>query len=211
MTGGAATLTAFPPAQSQAPVAPTAPEALAPLAAATRGYTHAVPTAGPQGPPLPSAHRLPPARRARPGNRMLLAASGAAAIAGLAIWLAASSGAPASSPSRHSATQPATARPAAPARTVDVNQAALAGQPVASVVRELRQLGLQPQVTWVTTAQQPPGTVISVQPAGHLPAGSTVTVTAAQRPSASPAQPGQGPPPPGNGNGKGHGKGKGGG
>lgn len=210
MTGGAATLTAFPPAQSQAPVAPTAPEALAPLAAATRGYTHAVPTAGPQGPPLPSAHRLPPARRAR--SRMLLAASGAAVIAGLAIWLtAASSGTPASSPSRPSATQPATARPAAPARTVDVNQAALAGQPVASVVRELRQLGLQPQVTWVTTAQQPPGTVISVQPAGQLPPGSTVTVTAAQRPAGPPAGPGQGPPAPGNGNGngKGHGKGKG--
>ncbi len=142
---------------------------------------------------------------------MMLAGSGAAVVAGLAIWLAASgSGGPASSPSHHPA---ATAHPATAARTVDVNQAALAGQPVGPVVGQLRQLGLRPKVTWVTTTQQPPGTVISVQPAGQLPPGSTVTVTAAQRPPAPPAGPGQGPPAPGhgngNGNGKGHGKGKG--
>jgi beta-lactam-binding protein with PASTA domain len=88
------------------------------------------------------------------------------------------------------------------ARTVDVNQAALAGQPVGPVVRQLRQLGLQPEVTWVTTTQQPPGTVISVQPSGQLSPGSTVTVTAAQRPAVPPAGPGHG-------NGKGHGNGNG--
>jgi serine/threonine-protein kinase len=99
---------------------------------------------------------------------------------------------------------------------VDVNEGALAGQPVGPVVRELRRLGLRTEVTYVTTTQQPPGAVLSVQPAGPLPPGSTVTVTAAQRPagpraSPTPAAPGQGPPPPGHGNGKGHGKGPGGG
>jgi serine/threonine-protein kinase len=200
-------LTSFPPAQGQAAVPPTAPEPLAPPVAATRGYTQAVVPAAPHGPP-PSPGQRPPTGRARPRNRMLLAASGAAVIAGLAIWVTAiSSGAPASGPSRQpAASRPATARPSTAVGTVDVNEGALAGQPVGPVVGELRRLGLRPEVTYVTTTQQPPGAVLSVQPAGQLSPGSTVTVTAAQRPPAPPAGPTQAPPAPGHGNGKGKGK-----
>jgi serine/threonine-protein kinase len=171
--------------------------------AAVHGQAAAPPTA-----PEPLAPRR---------NRMLLAASGTAVIAGLAIWLAAaSSDAPASSPSRQpAATRSATARPSTAVRTVNVNEDALAGQPTGLVVRELRRLGLRPEVTYVTTTQQPPGIVISVQPAGQLSPGSTVTVTAAQGPAVPPAGPAQAPPAPapshgnGSGNGKGHGKGNG--
>jgi serine/threonine-protein kinase len=220
----AAPLTSLPPIRGQAAVPPTAPERQA-RPDGTRGYTRAGFPAAPPGTPAAPGQRAPaapghraPAGRARPRNRILLAASGAAVIAGLAIWLtAARSGAPASTPSRQpAATRSATARPSTAVRTVDVNEGALAGQPVGPVVRELRRLGLRPEVTYVTTTQQPPGAVLSVQPAGPLPPGSTVTVTAAQRPAApraapTPAGPGQGPPPPGHGNGKGHGKGPGGG
>lgn len=177
--------------------------ALLPSFPTVQGQTAVLPTA-----PEPLAPRR---------NRMLLAASGMAVVAGLAIWLAgASSGAPAGSPPRQpAATRSATARPSTAVRTVDVNEGALAGQPAGQVVRELRRLGLRPEVTYVTTTQQPPGTVISVQPAGQLSPGSTVTVTAAQGPSAPAAGPAQAPPAPapghgnGNGNGKGHGKGNG--
>jgi serine/threonine-protein kinase len=215
MFNRAALLASFPPVQGQAPASPTAPEALAPpaaAAAATHGYTQGVLPAGPQEPLPPSSHRRPRTGRAQPRNRMVLAASGAVVIAGLAIWLTASgSGAPAGGPSGHPAvTQPATARPSTTTRTVDVNAGALAGRPVGAVVRELRQLGLRPEVTYVTTTQQPPGAVISVQPAGQLSPGSTVTVTAA-RPPGGPAGPTQAPLAPAHGNGKGHGKGKGGG
>jgi beta-lactam-binding protein with PASTA domain len=73
-----------------------------------------------------------------------------------------------------------------------VNSAALAGQPVSAVREQLRQLGLHPRVVHTATGQQAPGTVISVQPSGQVPAGSVVVVTAAGAPS-------------GDGNGHGHG------
>ena len=82
----------------------------------------------------------------------------------------------------------------------------------------LRQLGLQPQVSWITTARQVPGTVVSVQPAAQIPAGSTVTVTASLQPSSTRTSPGSPVTPapsasPGNpsSHGKGKGKGQGGG
>jgi hypothetical protein len=59
-----------------------------------------------------------------------------------------------------------------------VNDGPLVGQPVSTVSEQLRQLGLHPRVAWITSDQQDPGTVVSVQPAGQLPAGSTVLVTA---------------------------------
>jgi hypothetical protein len=48
---------------------------------------------------------------------------------------------------------------------------------------------------WAPARDQAPGTVVSVQPAGEVPAGSAVVVTAAAQP---------------HGHGNGHGKGKGG-
>ena len=86
---------------------------------------------------------------------------------------------------------PSRARPAGPAaprvpvaRMVMVNDAAFAGQPDGRVLTELRRAGLRPSVVRVPDGQLAPGTVISVQPAGQVPAGGTVTVTAA---AASPA------------------------
>ena len=243
-------LSAPAPLAAPTPLAAVAPPASAPVPASAPPAVSApaalddtqpwAPPARPAPPPSPgqrppSPGQRPPTGRPRRGNRMIVAASGAAVIAGLAIWLtAANVGGPASSPSRQPATtrpatarpaiarpatahpataRPATAHPATAVRTVGVNGRALAGQPVSAVVRELRQLGLRPQVVWVTTAEQPPGMVVSVQPAGQLPPGSTVTVTGAQRPPAPPAKPapatrptqpaGRAQEPPGHGKGKG--------
>ena len=85
--------------------------------------------------------------------------------------------------------------PTAPAaRSVEVNADALAGQQASVVSQQLRQMGLRPRVVGAVRGGQAPGTVISVQPSGQVPAGSIVTVTAAR-------------PPPGQGNGDGNGQG----
>jgi beta-lactam-binding protein with PASTA domain len=65
---------------------------------------------------------------------------------------------------------------------VTVDEAALAGQPADRVLRQLRQAGLRPALAQTPGGRLPPGTVISVQPAGQVPAGSAVTVTAASAP-----------------------------
>jgi serine/threonine-protein kinase len=63
-----------------------------------------------------------------------------------------------------------------------VNQDTLIGQPVRAARRQLRQLGLRIEVIWRDNGHQQPGTVISVQPTGRLPAGTTVTVAGALAP-----------------------------
>jgi hypothetical protein len=153
---------------------------------ATHGYTRPVTLAGPQEPALPSPRRRLGSGRTRPGSMMMLIASGAVLVAGVAGWLAAGSGAPASG-HHPAATRPTAPAPRTPAaRTAEVNAGALAGQPVSAVVRQLRQLGLQPRVIWLDTARQPPGTAVSVQPAGQVPVGSTVIVAAALQPHGHP-------------------------
>jgi beta-lactam-binding protein with PASTA domain len=77
-----------------------------------------------------------------------------------------------------------------------VDADALAGQPASAVKQQLRQLGLRPRVVGAVRGSQAPGTVISVQPSGQVPAGSIVTVTAALSPR-------------GDGNGDGNGNGQG--
>ncbi|MHB1592843.1 MAG: PASTA domain-containing protein, partial [Streptosporangiaceae bacterium] len=76
---------------------------------------------------------------------------------------------------------PHLARAAAPS-LVAVSQDALVGRPVAAVRQQLRQLGLRVRVTWQRNGHAQPGTVISVQPAGRVRAGTTVTVTGALTP-----------------------------
>jgi eukaryotic-like serine/threonine-protein kinase len=71
--------------------------------------------------------------------------------------------------------------PPVTATRVDVNGQALVGQPVAAAVRELRQQHLRVRVRWVKTHDQPPGSVIAVDPTGRLPVGSLVTVIGAER------------------------------
>jgi eukaryotic-like serine/threonine-protein kinase len=128
------------------------------------------------------AHSRPRARR-RSGRGVVLAVAGATAVAGLAGWLLAGAFG-AGSPSRQpGAAQPAARPPSAPAAsTVEVNAAALAGQRASAVSHRLRQSGLRPRVVDAVRGGRAPGTVISVQPSGRVPAGSTVTVTRAVQP-----------------------------
>ena len=72
----------------------------------------------------------------------------------------------------------------------------LAGQPVAVAAQRLRQQGLAVRIRWQRGGGEPPGTVVSVRPAGRRPVGSQVTLTAAL----APPRPGPGPGP-----GRGHG------
>lgn len=118
--------------------------------------------------------------RKRPGRSMVLAAITAVAVAGLAGWLL--SGAFAAGPAQPQPTPSHAAARAPAARNVEVTASALTGQPARLVSQRLRQLGLHPHVVWTPDGGQPPGTVISVQPSGPVPAGSAVTVTAALRP-----------------------------
>ena len=60
-----------------------------------------------------------------------------------------------------------------------VSGAGLVGQPAGVVLADLRRLGLRPDLAWVPTSAQPPGTVLSVQPDGTLPPETIVTVTVA--------------------------------
>jgi eukaryotic-like serine/threonine-protein kinase len=134
----------------------------------------------------PGAYPWPPARprtrrRPWPADRLrrhgLVAAAGIVLFAALGAWLLVATlpGLPGShqpaAPASHPASSPVV-------HTVQVNDAAFVGQPVSQVTQSLLQLGLTPAVSW-TPSGQDPGTVMSVQPSGAVPAGSTVTVTAA--------------------------------
>jgi hypothetical protein len=153
------------------------------------------------------AHRPLLWDRMRPSRGMVLAVAGAAVVAGLAGWLLASASGAGSPPPQPGAAGSAASTPSAAAartpgapaaRTVEVNAGALDGQQAVVVSQQLRQLGLRPRVVGEVRGGQAPGTVISVQPSGQVPAGSLVTVTAAL-------------PPPGQGNGDGNGQGNNGG
>jgi len=143
-------------------------------------------------PGLAPTHRRPRRdwRRPRPGRGVLLAVAGMAVVAGLAGWLLAGAFGAGPQPGQRGGPQPAASTPAA--RTVEVNADALAGQQASAVSQQLRQMGLRPRVVGTVRGGQAPGTVISVQPSGLVPTGSTVTVTAAL-------------PPPGHRNGNGQG------
>jgi serine/threonine-protein kinase len=106
-----------------------------------------------------------------------------------------------SSPAQHGQ-----ANPSAPAGAhsspsmVQVSASALLGQPVGAASRELRQQGLQVQITWQPSGDQQPGSVISVKPAGPVSIGSTIVLTAIQPPGHDHGNHGDG-----NGNGNGGG------
>jgi serine/threonine-protein kinase len=145
---------------------------------------------------LPAAVAAPAHRpllwdRMRPRRGVVLAVAGAAVAAGLAGWLLAGAFG-AGSPQPGGPQPPAGTSSAPAARTVEVNTDALAGQQASAVSQQLRRLGLRPRVVGAVRGGQAPGTVISVQPSGQVPAGSTVTVIAAVQP-------------PGHGNGDGQG------
>ena len=136
------------------------------------------------GPPAPGGAPARPGSqrdRRRPRRGVLLGVAGAILVAGLAGWLLA--GVFTAGSAQQPGTPHAARTPGTPAvRTVAVDAGALAGQRAGLVVRRLRQLGLRPHVVWAVNGGKEPGTVISVQPSGQVPVGSTVTVTAALRP-----------------------------
>jgi eukaryotic-like serine/threonine-protein kinase len=141
--------------------------------------------------PRPPGDRMRPRRarmrprqdRMRPGRGAVLAMAGAAAVAGLVVWLVAGAFGAGSPPRPPGAAQPAARPSSVPAtRTVEVNAAALAGHRASAVSQRLRQLGLRPRVVRAVRGGRAPGTVISVRPSGHVPAGSRVTVTAVRPP-----------------------------
>jgi eukaryotic-like serine/threonine-protein kinase len=136
-------------------------------------------------PPARSAPTRPPTRppmrpRPRPGGRGrrqgLLAAAGIFLLAVAGAWWLAATMPTVPGSHRTPVTHP-TSSPTV--QTVQVNGTALVGQPVSAVSQQLSQLGLTPFITWTVAGDEDPGTVISVQPSGPVPAGSTVTVTAA--------------------------------
>jgi serine/threonine protein kinase len=135
---------------------------------------------------LPSARQR--VNRAWSRRRVALAIGAASVVAGLVGWLVSSAtgGAtpPVTPPASSPATSPAASRSSSPAPdTVTVDSGALIGQPVGAVEDTLQGLGLRPQVSFVTRGDQSqdPGTVVSIQPSGQVPVGSTVIVTAIQQ------------------------------
>jgi serine/threonine protein kinase len=120
--------------------------------------------------------------RSWPRRRVALAIAAASIVAGLLGWLV-SSATGTTAPPAPAASSPAISKPSStPPATVTVDSNALIGQPVSAVRDTLRGLGLVPQVNWVAPSDQSsaPGTVVSVQPSGQVPAGSVVIVTAVQ-------------------------------
>lgn len=91
-------------------------------------------------------------------------------------------------PAPHAGTVPSAAPPSPPrlgpgqAVTVEVRPGPLIGLPVAVAVRRLHQQGLSVRIVWRRSDRQPPGTVLSVLPAGQRPVGSTVVLTGVSAP-----------------------------
>jgi hypothetical protein len=132
---------------------------------------------------LALAGRARPGRRVHgrmlPGRAAALGAGGLIAAVVLAVLLAGTLSR--ARPQPHTASpSPAPSRTSA-AATVEVSSGSLAGQPVTAVRRQLQQLGLAVRVLWQPSGQDP-GTVLSVQPSGQVPAGSVIAITAAAPP-----------------------------
>jgi hypothetical protein len=184
-----------------------------PVALLVTGHLPAAPRAGGPVPEVPTqqvaAAPVPARGRAgapglwprRTGRAALPAA--AAVLAVMAAFLLGSVIEPGHAPRAAavpSATPSGPFRPGpARATTVDVRLGSLIGQPVAAIAHQLRRERLSVRIRWQRSGRQPPGTVLSVQPAGQRPVGSLVTLTAALEPG----QRGDGEPG-GDGQGAGH-------
>jgi eukaryotic-like serine/threonine-protein kinase len=131
-------------------------------------------------PPVPRRARRRDMRRPAGGHALLvLAAAAVALIVGLTGWLLVS-GASSGSPSapRHPAARHQARPTTVAAPTVPVDAAALVGQQYTDVVQQLSAMGLKVRLIFVPSDQDH-GTVLSVQPAGKVRQGSTVTLTVA--------------------------------
>ena len=147
----------------------------------------------------PAVRTAGPRDRGWPVRAVLAGAAAVAVVAGLIGWLLASAvgGSSAASPAAGQQS-PRTAA----VTHVTLSAGALDGLPLDSVLQRLRDLRLRARVVRVPLAEQPPGTVISVDPHGRVRVGSLITVTVAA------PELGHGH---GHGNGHGNGQGHGGG
>jgi len=132
-------------------------------------------------------HRSPPVvprqYRARLALRRAMLPAAAAIVVLAAAFLIGSAIGP--GPAPHAGTIPS-ATPSGPVRpgpaqdaTVAVRPGPLIGLPMTVAVHRLHQQGLSVHIVWRRSDEQPPGTVLSVQPAGQRPVGSTVVLTGA--------------------------------
>ncbi len=161
---------------------PVMPAPTLPLAQATTRAQTLAEAPGASPPPSREGAMLWPPRSDRALRKTVLAVAAAVAMAAvLAGWLLAGHGGPARPGAHRATTAPVSSSPASP-RLAQVSPAALAGQPLPAVRRQLRHEGLHVRVAWQPNGHQQPGTVLSVQPAGQLPPGTTVLVTAALPP-----------------------------
>jgi hypothetical protein len=151
---------------------------------------------GPGGREWPGEDPAGPRGRAWTTPTVLAGVAAVAVAAGLIGWLLASALGGSSAPSQAAAQQPP--RTAA-AEHVTVSKGALVGLPLENVRQQLRKDGLRVRAVGVPFGDQPPGTVISVDPHGRLRAGTIVTVRFAAPPRHH-GDHGQG-----NGDGQGHG------
>ena len=117
--------------------------------------------------------------RPSPLRRAALGAAAIAVVASLAVWALASRSGGAPPAGQRNSPPSSSSMTAGP--QVTVNTAALLGQPVWPVVRQLRQMGLVVDIRWRQSDGQHPGTVVSVHPGGKLAPGATVVVTGASR------------------------------
>jgi hypothetical protein len=106
-----------------------------------------------------------------------------------------------------SASRSATSSSPAPPSTVTVAADDYVGRPVDEVRLELTGLGLQVEITPVTTGDVAEGTVVGVDPTGEVALDGTVTVAYAVAPPSSDEGGDEGDEKPGNGNGRGNGNG----
>jgi eukaryotic-like serine/threonine-protein kinase len=116
---------------------------------------------------------------ARPHRRWYLALA-AVVVAAAVAWAAVTLLAPADG-------GPASQRPGV--QLVNVDAAALRGQPVAAAAARLRDQGLAVIIRWRPDSRVPAGLVIAVRPAGWLPAGTQVLLTGSGPPGPT-GQPG---------------------
>ena len=149
---------------------------------ASLGHTSVLPA---QAPPAQASPKQASSGRGR--RAAIIGSCVALALAGLILASTALSSlgsSPRTSASGHGS-RPATA-PSKPAElAVDVNGAALIGEPVSHAVRDLRRQGLAVRIQWQRTSDQRPGRVVDVQPAGRVQRGSLVTVIGARQPEDS--------------------------
>ena len=143
----------------------------------------------PGGPRRPRRGRPALGRRVPFGPSVALAAA-AVAVAVIALVVTGVIGPGSSGPAPASAARLGTGK----TKMVEVNGAALRGQPVSLVQGKLRRLGLVVRVRWQASGQLAAGLVLSVRPAGRVPAGSVVVVIGELPPAGtggSPANPGR--------------------